>query len=253
MRDKITVLHFSPTGGTRRAALLLARQIASQVEEIDLTLSQPQRKAFTPQDVVLVAGPVYGGRLPGLMVERLRHYTGGGACAVSAVVYGGRAYEDALVELDDLLEVQGFCVIAGTALLAEHSIAHTLEVGRPDAQDAAQLAEFGGRIAQKLEKGDMDAPQVPGNRPYREWAGMPVAPMASDICVECGECAKVCPAQAIPCENPSQTDKARCITCMRCVAVCPVKARALLVQVRDMLAQKLAPFMERRPENELYL
>ena len=253
MPEKITVLHFSPTGGTRRAALLLAGQIASQVKEIDLTLPQPQEKTFTPQDVVLVAGPVYGGRLPALMVERLRHYTGGGARAVSAAVYGGRAYEDALVELDDLLEAQGFCVTAGTALLAEHSIAHTLAVGRPDAQDAAQLAGFGARIAEKLDKGDANAPQVPGNRPYREWAGMPVVPIASDACVGCGECAKVCPAQAIPLENPSQTDKTRCITCMRCVAVCPVKARALPAQVQDMLAQKLAPFMERRPENELYL
>ena len=35
MPDRITVLHFSPTGGTRRAALLLAQRIASEVEEID--------------------------------------------------------------------------------------------------------------------------------------------------------------------------------------------------------------------------
>lgn len=253
MLDRITVLHFSPTGGTRRAALLLAGQIASQVEEIDLTLPQPPEKSFAAQDVVLVAGPVYGGRLPALMVERMRQYTGGGARAVSAAVYGGRAYEDALVELDDLLEAQGFRVAAATAQLAEHSIAHTLAVGRPDAQDEAQLAGFGARIAEKLDRGEENAPQVPGNRPYREWAGMPVVPVASDACVGCGECANVCPAQAIPSEHPSQTDKTRCITCMRCVAVCPAKARALPAQVQDMLAQKLAPFMQKRPENELYL
>ena len=253
MLDRITVLHFSPTGGTRRAALLLAGQIASQVEEIDLTLPQPPEKSFAAQDVVLVAGPVYGGQLPALVVERLRQYTGDGARAVSAAVYGGRAYEDALVELDDLLEAQGFRVAAATALLAEHSIAHTLAVGRPDAQDEVQLAGFGARIAEKLDRGEENAPQVPGNRPYREWAGMPVVPVASDACVGCGECAKVCPAQAIPPEHPSQTDKTRCITCMRCVAVCPTKARALPAQVQDMLAQKLAPFMQKRPENELYL
>ena len=253
MLDRITVLHFSPTGGTRRAALLLAGQIASQVEEIDLTLPQPPEKSFAAQDVVLVAGPVYGGRLPALMVERLRQYTGGGARAVSAAVYGGRAYEDALVELDDLLEAQGFRVAAATAQLAEHSIAHTLAVGRPDAQDEAQLAGFGARIVEKLDRGEENAPQVPGNRPYREWAGMPVVPVASDACVGCGECANVCPAQAIPSEHPSQTDKTRCITCMRCVAVCPAKARALPAQVQDMLAQKLAPFMQKQPENELYL
>ena len=51
MLDRITVLHFSPTGGTRRAALLLAGQIASQVEEIDLTLPQSPEKSFAAQDV----------------------------------------------------------------------------------------------------------------------------------------------------------------------------------------------------------
>ena len=116
-----------------------------------------------------------------------------------------------------------------------------------------QLAGFGALIAEKLDKGDANPPQVPGNRPYREWAGMPVVPMAGDACVKCGECANVCPAQAIPLENPSQTDKTRCITCMRCVMVCPVKARALPAQVQDMLAQKLAPFVHKHPENELYL
>ncbi len=253
MLERITVLHFSPTGGTRRAALLLAGNLASQVEEIDLTLPHAQARAFAPEDVVLVAGPVYGGRLPALMVERLRSVTGGGARAISAAVYGGRAYEDALVELDDVLEAQGFRVAAATALLAEHSIAHTVAAGRPDAQDEAQLAGFGARIAEKLMRGGEDTPAVPGNRPYRDWAGMPVTPMAGDACIACGKCAEACPTQAIPPENPRQTDAARCITCMRCVAVCPEKARALPAQVQGMLMQKLAPFVERRPENELYL
>lgn len=253
MLERIIAIHFSPTGGTRRAALLLADGIAKQVEEIDLTLPQVQEKGFGPQDVVLVAGPVYGGRLPALMTERLRRLTGGGARAVSAAVYGGRAYEDALVELDDLLEAQGFAVAAAAALLAEHSIVRKLAAGRPDAQDEAQLAAFGARIAEKLGKGEKSAPQTPGNRPYRDWAGMPVTPAANDACTGCGTCAKSCPAQAIDPADPRQTDEARCITCMRCVAVCPAQARALPAQVQGMLGQKLAPFMEKRPENELYL
>lgn len=253
MLDRITVLHFSPTGGTRRAALLLARQIAERVEEIDLCRPDTQAHSFGKDDVVLAAGPVYGGRLPALMAERLRAYRGEGARAISAAVYGGRAYEDALVELDDLLGGQGFRVIASAALLAEHSIVRPLAAGRPDAQDAAQLAAFGARIAAKLEQGDLAAPHTPGNRPYKEWAGMPTAPQATEACNACGTCARECPAGAISAENPAQTDAARCITCMRCVAVCPQKARTLPAPMLQMLGQKLAPFMEKRQENELYL
>ena len=253
MLERITVLYFSPTGGTRRAALLLAQHIAEQVEEIDLTRPEAEARAVGKDAVVLAAGPVYGGRLPAMMTERLQAYQGGGARAISAAVYGGRAYEDALVELDDLLGGQGFHVIASAALLAEHSIMHPLAAGRPDAQDAAQLAAFGARIAQKLEQGDLAAPHTPGNRPYKEWAGMPTAPQASEACNACGKCAQECPAGAIAAAHPAETDAAKCITCMRCVTVCPQKARALPAPVLQMLGQKLAPFMEKRQENELYL
>ena len=106
MIQQITVLHFSPTGGTRRAALLLAKSIAEQVREIDLTQQQISVYHFEADDVVLVAAPVYGGRLPVLLTERLHACCGGGARAVAAAVYGGRAYEDALLEMSDLLAAQ---------------------------------------------------------------------------------------------------------------------------------------------------
>lgn len=253
MLSRIKVVHFSPTGGTRRAALLLAEAMAADIEEIDLCGTETQAYSFGADDVVLVAGPVYGGRLPALMVERLQADTGGGARVVSAVVYGGRAYEDALVELGDLLETQGFRVTAAAALLAEHSIVYLLAAGRPDAQDKAQLMEFGARIAAKLERGETAAPKAPGNRPYKEWAGMSAVPVVSEACTACGACARQCPAQAIPQDDPRQTDAARCITCMRCAAVCPQQARALPAPVLQMLTQKLSPFVNKRQENELYL
>ena len=63
----------------------------------------------------------FGGRIPALMAERLKCTAGKGAAAVTAAVYGNRAYEDALVELNDALEEQGFEPFASVAVLAEHS------------------------------------------------------------------------------------------------------------------------------------
>ena len=82
---------------------------------------------------------------------------------------------------------------------------------------------------------------------------MPTAPQASEACNACGKCAQECPAGAIAAAHPAETDAEKCITCMRCVAVCPQRARALPETVLQMLGQKLAPFMEKRQENELYL
>lgn len=104
MLDRITVLHFSPTGGTRRAALLLAQQIAEQVEEIDLCRPDTQGTFVWEGRCGAHCGAGLRRTAAGADGRAAAAYWGEGARAISAAVYGGRAYEDALVELDDLLE-----------------------------------------------------------------------------------------------------------------------------------------------------
>lgn len=130
MLEKIDVVHFSPAGNTRKAALLLAQAMAGRTEEYDLTRPHNTGRSFGPGDVVIVAGPVYGGRLPAVMLERLAEIQGNGAFAVTLAVYGNRAYEDALIELDDSVEKQGFRRLASAALAAQHSIVTQLAAGR---------------------------------------------------------------------------------------------------------------------------
>ena len=60
MLEKIDVVHFSPAGNTRKAALLLAQAMAGRTEEYDLTRPHNTGRSFGPGDVVIVAGPGYG-------------------------------------------------------------------------------------------------------------------------------------------------------------------------------------------------
>ena len=46
--------------------------------------------------------PVYAGRVPALAVERLKGIKTSGVKFVIVAVYGNRAYEDALVEMQDV-------------------------------------------------------------------------------------------------------------------------------------------------------
>ena len=46
--------------------------------------------------------PVYAGRVPALAVERLKDIKTNGVKCVIVAVYGNRAYEDALVEMQDV-------------------------------------------------------------------------------------------------------------------------------------------------------
>lgn len=160
---------FSPTGGTQKVADIIAEALAGDVSAIDL--SDPKTDfsacAITADDVAVIAVPSFGGRVPAVAVERLTQVKGQGSRAVIVCVYGNRAYEDTLVELEDAAKKAGFKVVAAVAAIAEHSIAHQFATGRPDEKDAATLKDMAAKISQKIVSGDDSEPQVPGNRPYR--------------------------------------------------------------------------------------
>ena len=137
--------------------------------------------------------PSYGGRVPAVAVERLGMVHGNGARTVLVCVYGNRAYEDTLVELEDAAKQAGFQVIAAVAAIAEHSIARQFATGRPDAQDEAQLSDFAKQIQHKLSVADTSEPTIPGNRPYKKAGGIGMVPKATKECTNCGVCAAECP------------------------------------------------------------
>ena len=172
---------FSPTGGTRKAADLLAEPLFSETVPVDLTDSQADFSTVVlrAEDVAVIAVPSYGGRVPATAVQRLSAVRGNGARAVLVCVYGNRAYEDTLAELQDTAKQAGFRVVAAVAAVAEHSIVRQIAAGRPDDGDQRQLADFAKSIQAKLEKEDDSEPAIPGNRPYKKGGGcrrVPAAP-----------------------------------------------------------------------------
>ncbi len=143
---------FSPTGGTGRTAKILMSGLTpsergGSVETIDL--SDPvydfSMCSFAPEDVVLIALPSYGGRVPAAAAERLSQAKGNLAKCVLLCVYGNRAYEDTLAEMADIAESCGFTIAAAVSAVAEHSIMHQFAAGRPDGKDEEELKGYAKR------------------------------------------------------------------------------------------------------------
>lgn len=252
---KLYQITFSPTGGTQKVAALLAQALGGEHAAVDLTDSGADFSAvaLTPEDAALIAVPSYGGRVPGPAVQRLSSIKGNGALAVLVCVYGNRAYEDTLVELEDAAKQAGFRVIAAVAAIAEHSIAHRYAAGRPDAEDEKQLQAFAEKIREKLDSGSRTEPKLPGNRPYKKAGGSGMVPKPTRDCTNCGLCAQKCPVRAIDPGDPRHTHKDKCISCMRCVSICPQSARKVNAVMLAAVDAALKKVCSDRKSGELYL
>lgn len=253
MRELTELYYFSPTGGTKKAGMLLCEGISWDVEAVDL--GKKEEAPREPEgDLVVAAMPVFGGRIPGVAAEKLRTLNGKGKKAVAVAVYGNRAYEDALLELKDILEECGFEVTAAAALVAQHSMVPEVGAGRPDEEDQKEILEFGRKVREKLEKGSHGAVEIPGNRPYKDEMEIPATPMSAPSCTKCGRCAMACPTDAIRIEDGQvMTEKESCILCMACKAACPEHARILPPPMQAMMNEKLGAFRTVRGANELFL
>lgn len=250
---KFAQLLFSPTGGTQKVAEAITGVWDGEVETVDLTDPAFSPSSFQTDDLVLIAVPSYGGRVPALAAERLERIQGGGASCVLVCVYGNRAYEDTLVEMQDCAEGRGFRVIAAVAAIAEHSILHQYAAGRPDTRDIEELQGFSCTILEKYRQGkrDLTAP-LPGNRPYKKAGGAGMVPKAGSGCTGCGLCAEQCPAQAIRSDD-LRADGEKCISCMRCVVRCPQGARKVNGALLSAAGLALKKACSVRKECELFL
>lgn len=241
---------FSPTGGTERVADIIGRHWSESPVRIDLCDPGTDFSGCVigQDDQVLIAMPSFGGRAPAVAIERLKKIAGNGAQCTLVCVYGNRAYEDTLAEMEDAAKESGFQVAAAIAAVAEHSILPQYAAGRPDAADRRQLERFAEQIAGHAQA----AASIPGNRPYKKAGGAGLVPKAGRSCTGCGLCAARCPVQAIDPASLTADAKA-CISCMRCVKQCPQKARKVNGVMASIAALAIQKACSVRKENELLM
>lgn len=245
---KTTSVYFSATYTTRKVVEEIAANISDSVTTFDITNDDSTDVVNIGREELLVVGiPVYAGRVPAMAVDRIRRFKGNGTPAMAVAVYGNRHYDDALLELHDILTDGGFRVVAAGAFIAQHCIFPKVGAQRPDSKDMEIIRDFAMQAKERALAGGTESIEVPGNRPYKVPGGIAIWPTASKHCTACGKCASLCPTGAIDPKSPQGVDKEKCIKCGRCIVVCPQGVRRFWGIRYSMAAKRFnSAFIERR-------
>jgi len=236
---------FSGTGTTEKIVKTIAGEISAGLgipeKTFDFSLPEARKDvlSFCKDDLVIFGTPVIAGRVPNLLLKYLETISGGGAAAVPVVLYGNRNFDDALIELRDILEKDGFHTVAAAAFIGEHSFSEILAKGRPDEADLNLAKEFAAKITEKV-----NAMQSYGDKPV-EVDGVPspyrgyyqprdrqgnhidirkVKPVTGPECDNCMVCVKICPMGSVDPENVKEIPGI-CIKCCACIKRCHKKAK----------------------------
>lgn len=270
MLNRTVFYYFSPTGGTKKTGELFCQAISEKVKCVNLGCPEhewrnrreeikTQLQEWNPE-LAVIAAPVFKGRIPDVAADRIRELGENGANekrrkAVTLAVYGVRAYEDALLELNRTAEEAGFQITASAACIAQHSMVPEVGKGRPDEADAADLAAFAQKVEEKLNSGVETKVQVPGNYPYKVVEKNTAVPLTLDSCVQCGRCIGVCPVDAIARDENGSivTDTQTCILCLACTAVCAKNARVLPPPMKEGIEKRLGALKMVRRDNEFFM
>ena len=268
---------FSPTHTSERIAAAIAQGFSeTKPVEVNLTYQSAGSLVIPQKALTIFALPVYGGHLPPLALERMKDIRSEGkGPAVAVVVYGNRAYEQALQELDAVITGKGFQVISGGTFIGEHSYSteqYPIAAGRPDAADLEYAHLYGEKIRTKVEA-SVDADHLYGVdvrkilRPRQPFfplmrffykvvklrkSGQPLArtpQVKEEACTHCGTCASVCPTGAIAIGDECHTQADLCLRCCACVKECPQQARTY----DTPFAQLLSSCFHREKENRIIL
>lgn len=270
----VWAVYFSATGTTEVAVKTVAAAAAEELvcpwQAVSFTLpdERQEKLQFCTGDLVILGTPVYAGRVPNVLLPFLtQKVIGNGALAVPVVLYGNRNYDDALMELRNILQENHFACVAGAAFVGEHAFSTVLASGRPDMVDRQLMEGFGQAVGRKVRRLPF-APEKPvavgGCEPIRPYYRpqdregnfiniLKVKPVTDmDKCSGCGLCARRCPMGSIDADNLAEV-AGICIKCCACVKGCPTGAKYFTDEGYLYHQHELEEMYARRGEVEMFL
>ena len=230
------VLCFSGTGNSRYMARRIAEGLQDEITDLNAKIKANDNSPIRTERDVIVVAPTYAWRIPRIVEDWLSKTELAGAERMWFVMDCGSEIGNA-AKYNRRLADQKHLRYMGTAqiVMPENFIAMfnapTVEEAR---RIVAKAEPFIDRAIAAIRAGHMFSP--PRKKLYDRIASSAVNPVfyplfvkanpftASDVCIGCGKCEKLCPLNNITLQNARPVWGTNCTQCMACICYCPTRA-----------------------------
>lgn len=234
---KTEIIYFSATGTTKAIVTAISKGLNGIVHFTDITLPDKRKDVTTvASDLVIIAIPVYGERIPHFLFDYIKQFQGNGTPLAAISVYGNMGFGISLEQFKNFAEMNNFRLIAAGTFIGQHTYASKeapVAYGRPDGPDIQQAELFAKSIQKKIDMGNFTCPEIPKCTLPLFITELP-DPVTRFLvrqpriyrttCNACGACVRKCPVGAIDPET-LKISETKCLRCYACVKVCPKAAR----------------------------
>ena len=230
------IVYYTGTGNSRRAAQLLAGRLEDGIFDVFPCLKEHRRLELQSVRPWVFVAPTYGWQLPHVFRDLILEGDLRGSKDAYFVMTCGAGVGNAEHFLRQLCHQKGLTFKGLFPLVMPENYIAMFPV--PDARAAKVILQKADKRLEKIVPALAEGQSLP---PVK--AGLAGKAMSSFVnavftrgvvtakpfrategCIGCGKCVRVCPRNNIVLENSRPNWSAECIHCMACISSCPEKA-----------------------------
>jgi len=266
MRDlKTQSIFFSPTNSTLKITTIISD--ALKFEKLpDINLTFPSKREMenigADADILVFGAPVYGGKIPSMVIPTIMNLIGNNRWIVPVAVYGNARIGNMLSEMVYLFREQKFRILAAASFIGEHSFTSNdfkLAENRPDFNDLRLARSFGQKVREKFESTPSEI-DIIGKKPdlsnlegrHKARNLIKIIRAHEERCNRCMGCWSACPTEAIDMVT-LEINEEECISCCACVKCCNFNVREIIFTMTPETKEKFEGFSKIRKEPEFFL
>ena len=242
------VLYYSSTGNTEYIARMLAKEINDECTDLLERIREQDFTKIKSEKPFVICAPVYVGEMPTFLRDYLKRlplvgsrevyfvFTDGGSAGIAGALAKTITVKKDMVfkGYADFLMPSNYIVNNGFPSTPHDECIRRIKAAADKVTETAKVINRGDELSSRHVSFLSKALTMPMNAFWTKFMQPSKNFHATDKCVGCGKCSKVCPLKNIRMENKKPRWQNPCAHCMACISNCPAKA----IEYADITTKK---------------